>query len=279
MTLTVQPAIEFSLSTLCDLINRSFKGYVGGDINFTPTILAGFMAQGGFHLVRSLVALHDGEPAAIAMVARRGWSVRIGLMGVVEEFQNRGTGRWLLAQLADQAKANGDRSLVLEVIEQNQRAVHLYESCGYRSIRRLMGYDYQGRQADNRIFQPKVLEQIDILEAARQIAAWESADLPWQCSGFSLAKVGVPAVAYHTDDCYAICSNPDAETINLLGIAVPPDMQRKGMATQLVANLVSAHSSKNWHVSPICPQEYGAIFIRNNININPINQFQMELRL
>ncbi len=144
MTLTVQPAVEFPLSTLCDIINRSFKGYVGGDINFTPPVLAGFIAQGGIHLTRSLVALQDGEPAGIVMLARRGWSVRVALMGVIADFQNQGVGRWLLTQIADEAKTNGDRTLVLEVIEQNPRAVHLYEAGGYHSIRRLMGYDYQG---------------------------------------------------------------------------------------------------------------------------------------
>ncbi len=123
------------------------------------------------------------------------------------------------------------------------------------------------------------LERVDIIEAARHIAGWEAPDLPWQFSGISLAKSGAPAVAYRVDDCYAICSNPDAETINLLGLAVPPERQRKGMATRLVSTLIAAHSGKNWHVSPICPQEYGAIFLRNGFTVNPLNQFQMELRL
>jgi GNAT superfamily N-acetyltransferase len=279
MTLTVQPAVEFPLSTLCDIINRSFKGYVGGDINFTPSILAGFMAQGGIHLGRSLVALQDGEPAGIAMLARRGWSVRIALMGIIADFQNQGVGRWLLAQIADQAKSNGDRTVILEVIEQNPRAVHLYESCGYHSIRRLMGYDYQASDQNAPTGQASALQPVDIVEAARHIAAWEATDLPWQYSGISTAKIRAPSVAYRVDDCYVICSNPDAETITLLGLAVPPDQQRTGIATRLIATLIAAHASKNWHVSPICPQEYGAIFVRNGFTINALNQFQMELRL
>ena len=279
MTLTVQPAVEFPLSTLCDLINRSFKGYVAGDITFNPPILAGFMASGGIHLTRSLVALQDGEPAGIAMLARRGWTVRVALMGIVAEFQNQGVGRWLLAQMADEAKANGDRALVLEVIEQNPRAVHLYESCGYRSLRRLMGYDYKASEHNEQSSQTTALQQVDIVEAARRITAWETANLPWQFSGISLAKNGPPSVAYRIDQCYAICSNPEAETITLLGLAVPPDQQRKGVATALVAKLIAAHSGKDWHVSPICPEEYGAIFLRNGFTVNPLNQFQMELTL
>ncbi len=282
MTLTVQPAVEFPLSTLCDLINRSFKGYVAGDIQFTLPVLAGFMAQSDVHLARSLVVLQDGEPAGIAMLARRGWSVRVALMGVIAEFQNQGVGRWLLRQIADQAKTNGDRMLVLEVIEQNPRAVHLYEACGYRSIRRLMGYDYKANEQDKQNVssnQATVLERVDIIEAARHITAWEAADLPWQFSGISLAKVGAPSVAYRVDDCYAICSNPEAETITLLGLAVPPEKQRKGIATQLAAKLTVAHPGKNWRVPPTCPEEYGAIFLHNGFTVNPLNQFQMELAL
>ncbi len=279
MTLTVQPAFEFPLSTLCDVISRSFKGYVAGDISFTPPLLAGFLASGGIHLGRSLVALQDDEPAAIAMLARRGWTVRIALMGVTPDFQNKGVGRWLLNQIADQAKTNGDRTLVLEVIEQNPRAVHLYESCGYRSIRRLMGYDYKVNDQSTQNTSSTTLEQVDILEAARHITAWEAPNLPWQFSGIAAAKVGAPAVAYRVDDCYAICSNPEAETITLQGLAVPPEQQRKGIATQLVAKLMASHAGKHWRVSPICPEEYGAIFLRNGFTVNPLNQFQMELRL
>jgi len=279
MTLTIQPALEFPLATLCDIINRSFKGYIAGDINFTPPVLAGFMTSSGVHLTRSLVALQDGEPAGIAMLARRGWSVRVALMGVIADFQNQGVGRWLLAQMADAAKTIGDRTLVLEVIEQNPRAVHLYESCGYRSIRRLMGYDLPASSQDPSSSTTTALEQVDIFEAAQHIAAWEAPDLPWQCSGFSLVKGGTPNVAYHVEDCYAICSNTEAETITLLGLAVPPEQQRKGEATALVAKLIAAHPGKDWHVSPICPEEYDPIFLRNGFTVNPLNQFQMELTL
>jgi GNAT superfamily N-acetyltransferase len=279
MTLTIQPAVEFPLATLCDIINRSFKGYVAGDINFTPPILAGFLASGGVHLTRSLVVLQDGEPAGIAMLARRGWSVRVALMGVIPDFQNQGVGRWLLAQIADAAKTAGDRTVVLEVIEQNPRAVHLYETAGYRRIRRLMGYDLPASSQNTSSSSTAALEQVDIFEAAQHIAAWEAPDLPWQCSGFSLVKGGAPNIAYHIEDCYAICSNPQAETITLIGLAVPPERQRKGIATKLVAQLIAAHPGKDWHVSPICPEEYGPIFLRKGFTVNPLNQFQMALTL
>lgn len=281
MTLTIQPAVELPLSTLCDIINSSFKGYVGGDFHFTLPTLTGFMTPGDVNLSRSLVALQDGETAGIAMLARRGWTVRVALMGVAEGFQNQGVGRWLLGQVIDAAKAAGDRSLVLEVIEQNPRAVHLYESCGFTKVQRLMGYDYKGGADPQKppASPSPALEHVDILEAARHITAWEPPDVPWQFSGISVAKGGAPSVAYRVDDCYVVCSNPEAETIAFLGLAVPPERQRTGVATRLVAALMNAHSGKNWRVAPICPEKYGSIFLNNGFTLNPLNQFQMERML
>ena len=124
-SLTVQPAVEFTLPQLCDLVNRSFAGYVGGEVNFTPPVMANFMAQGDVHLGRSLVALSNNVPAGIALLARRGWTVRVALMGVVPDFQNQKVGRWLLGQMADEARQKGDKILMLEVIEQNPRAISM----------------------------------------------------------------------------------------------------------------------------------------------------------
>ncbi|MCA0457830.1 MAG: GNAT family N-acetyltransferase [Chloroflexi bacterium] len=278
MTLTVQPAAELPLLTLCELINSSFKGYVAGDFHFTLPTLTGFMTPADVNLSRSLVALQEGEPAGIAMLARRGWTVRIALMGVAEGFQNQGVGRWLLGQVIDAAKAVGDKSLVLEVIEQNPRAVHLYESCGFTKAQRLMGFDYK-TSGEGQPIAGTPHDRIDILEVARHVAAWESPDLPWQFSGITLAKSGPPSVAYHVDGCYAVCSNPEAETITLQGLAVPPERQRKGVATRLVADLVVAHPGKHWRVPPICPEKYAPIFLNNGFSPNPLTQFQMELRL
>lgn len=273
-SLTLQPAVEFTLPQLCDLINRSFAGYVGGEISFTPPVLANFMAQGDVHLGRSLVALSGDVPAGIAMLARRGWTVRVALMGVVPDFQNKGVGRWLLGQMADEARQKGDKALTLEVIEQNPRAVHLYESCGYRKLRRLMGYT-----GENLTGVAAKLTRIDSTESARRIVAWQPDDMPWQLSGESLVTFGPPVIGYRMGECYAVISNPDADNITIWGLAVPPEHQRKGLATRLVSALVAAHPGKTWHVAPICPEEYGAIFTRNGFTTKDLNQFQMELRL
>lgn len=274
MNLTVQPAFDFSLQALGDTITSAFTNYVGGSITFTVPVLANFLAQSDVHLGRSLVALADGQPAGIALIARRGSSSRVALMGIVPEFQGQKVGKWLMQQVIDQAKERGDQTLVLEVIEQNPRAVKLYESYGFRTVRRLIGYS-----GENLTGEAAILEPVDITEAARRITAWGSDDLPWQCSGESVLKAGPPAIAVKLNNSYAVLSNPEAERIVIQGLAVPPHQQRKGQATALVSALIAAYPGKSWYVSPICPEEFEQIFTRNGLKRVEINQFQMELKL
>ena len=61
-------------------------------------------------------------------------------MAVVPEARGRGVGKWLMAQLIAEAKARGERVMVLEVIEQNEPAVRLYKGCGFHTQRRLVSY-------------------------------------------------------------------------------------------------------------------------------------------
>lgn len=274
MVLSIQSAADFSFSTLCEVVNSAFVGYVGGEVQFTPRILASFVAQGDVHLGRSLVALEDDKPVGIGLLARRGDAVRVALMGVIAAAQGQGVGRRLLGQIEEEARQSGDRALTLEVIEQNPRAVFLYRSFGFTTMRRLMGYvgsDLTGDAAE--------LVRVDTAEAARRITAWEPPDTPWQCTGETLITYGAPTTSYRLGDCYAVISNPEAETINIFGLATPPEQQRRGVATRMVMALIAAFPGKSWRVPAICPEEYSAIFSRCGLTPDKISQFQMERRL
>jgi GNAT superfamily N-acetyltransferase len=179
-----------------------------------------------------------------------------------------------MEQLADEGRARGDRMLALEVIEQNPRGVRLYESCGFKTIRRLHGYS-----GANLIGAAATLTPIDVAECARHISAWSQPDLPWQCSGATLAKADPPHVGYQLDGCYAIITDPNAGSMVVRGLAVPPDRQRQGWGTRLVAALVAAHPGKSWHVPAICPAEFGPLFTGNGFTQDNLSQFQMALTL
>ena len=171
-------------------------------------------------------------------------------MGVVREAQDQGVGKWLMGEVIDQARARGDRVLTLEVIEQNPRAVRVYERCGFVARRRLLGF-----AGENLTGSVAPLESIDVAQAATKISAWSMADLPWPCSGESLAHDGPPGVAYRLGESCAILSDPSLTRITLRGFAVPPEQQGKGAATRLLAAVLAAHPGKHWQMPAVCPEE------------------------
>jgi ribosomal protein S18 acetylase RimI-like enzyme len=254
---------------------RAFTGYVGGTVSMHSDNLARMCAADASDLSLSQLVLSDREPVGFALIARRGWTSRVGAFGIVPEAQGQGVGKWLMNELIAQARARGDRALTLEVIEQNERGVRLYQSMGMRPLRRLVGY-----RGDMLAGTPSALEQVDPYEVARRVGAWQPVDLAWPCTGETLAAQGPPGVGYHLDTtAYALITNPEAETVTLRGLAVAPSRQRQGWATRMVAALLAAHPSRRWVVPAIMPEEVGPVFVWNGFTRTDINQFQMWMEL
>ena len=67
---------------------------------------------------------------AISMVYVNGASI-YGF-GVLPEYRGRGYGRQMLAWTVDKALTNGKRPVTLEVAPENEHALSLYHSCGFR---------------------------------------------------------------------------------------------------------------------------------------------------
>lgn len=59
--------------------------------------------------------------------------------GVLPELRNRGYGRIILRLMVAQLLAANVQTVILEVATQNERALHLYQSCGFREV---TVYDY-----------------------------------------------------------------------------------------------------------------------------------------
>ena len=87
----------------------------------------------------SRLYLRNDSPAGIVMIARRGWTSRLAAMAIAPSFRGRGLGQHLMRIAIREAKDRGDRSMILEVFEQNPAAVALYKKVGFRPIRRLIG--------------------------------------------------------------------------------------------------------------------------------------------
>jgi ribosomal protein S18 acetylase RimI-like enzyme len=275
MNLNCTPALEYSFRDLADLLNQSFAGYFM-DINFTPASTIQLVQRDGVDLNASQVVLYDGQAIGCALIARRGWTGRLAAMGLASEHRGQGIGGWLLEQLLAQAQARRERAMVLEVIEQNEPAVRLYERAGFQRIRRLVGYrlSYPTGTSD------PALEEVDLREVARVLTYYGLPDLPWQLAGESLAQDSLPQRGHRLGAAYAAISDPDRDHIFLKALVVPLEAQGQEAATRLLRALIGRYPDKTWQVPILWPEELApGLFKDLSFVRESLTQLQMRLDL
>lgn len=135
--ITYTSASALSLEALADLFTRSFEAYFYPGVT-TPEVLARRVATESIDLLRSVVLLAGGEPAGLALLARRARRAWCGGFGVTMPHRGRGLAHGLAAELLRQAREGGARALTLEVLTRNAAALRVYEAAGMAITRRLL---------------------------------------------------------------------------------------------------------------------------------------------
>src|SRR5687767_10087041 len=199
------PASNYSLSELVELLNRGFEDYFI-PIHFSIDMFSNMLHKDGIDLADSRVLISDNQVCGIALIARRHWlqASRVAAMGIARESRGKGAGSWLMKQLIDDASERGDREMVLEVIEQNEPAVKLYQKYGFESMRRLVGYIHRDKEAGKT--EKGELHDIDLREMGQLISHYGFPDLPWQLSGESITQMNPSPRAYRTGQAYIVIS-------------------------------------------------------------------------
>jgi ribosomal protein S18 acetylase RimI-like enzyme len=174
--------------------------------------------------------------------------------------------------LLGEASACGDRSMVLEVIENNLTAVRLYEACGFKTERRLVGYEGAFDPFD----EEAKLEEIDIRLVSRLVGTFGLNNLPWQISAESLAQYGPPNQAYRLGDASIVISNPAADQVAIRSVIVMPEARSQGQARRLIQAVIARHPNKKWLISALCPEEVGGLFEKIGFKRDTLSQFQMR---
>lgn len=275
MNLSLKPALEFHIAELATLMNRAFRGYIGGEMNFTAPAFAGFISRDDIDLSLSQIVLRDDQAIGLALIACRGGISRLAGMGIIPEAQKQGVGKWLMSQLIEQMQPRYDDEMILEVIEQNIPAVKLYQGIGFQTVRRLFGYSIEapGNLPDITI------EHAEILEVAKLLVMHGPDNLPWQVDGWNLARSGPLNAAWRLGSAYAVISDPGQDTIVIRGIVTLPEQQRQGQAAQLLQAIMAHFPHKRWYIPAICPEEYGPLFTKLGFTPVDINQFQMQYKI
>jgi ribosomal protein S18 acetylase RimI-like enzyme len=270
MDLELTSISGYGLEETVTLLNQGFADYFV-PIEFNTAALLNMLVHDGIDSTSSRIVSRGGEGVGVALIARRGWSSRLAGMAIVPAARRAGVGTWLMAQLLAQAKARGERRMVLEVIEQNTAAVRLYEGCGFRVLRRLVSLTASQPEIETEV----QLEEVDVREAARLATAHGLLDLPWQISGESLACLGLPNRAYRRGAAYVVISNPDAPRIGIRCLVVEPPARRQGQATRLLQAVLAHHPGKEWSVPALCPEEIRSVFEKVGFVRGELSQLQM----
>lgn len=274
MTLDTKSASDYPLPDLTQLLNLSFENYLV-PITFDLSQFLTMIRKDSVDLSASRVLLADDQPAGIALIARRGWTSRLAAMGIVQGQRGRGIGSWFMDKLIQEARERNDHDMVLEVIEQNEYAVRLYQKCGFRSVRRLIGLI---RKDANESLKNS-MKEIDLREAGSLISQYGLSDLPWQLAGETIAHMNPPTCAFRNGPALAVISNPTAEHVVIWSLLVEPGARGKDLGIDMLQHVIAKYPGKTWHVPAIFPEEFGSLFEQAGFEREELTQWQMRLML
>ncbi len=275
-----RPVAELTSAEVADAITRSFEGYLVS-IRFTPEAYERRFRNEHLDPYASRVYVRDGSLIGIMLVARRGWTRRVAAMAFVPEARGQKLGQRALSEVLAEARSQGERTVMLEVIDGNASAMALYTKMGFRPLRRLVGYRWEpspGPELD-------ALTEIDPLEVSRAVCREGEENLPWMLSVETLAGAVPPVRAYCLKDrlegrAFALTGDPKAENLTLNALVVPRAHRRRGWGSRMLQALAALHPGRPWLVSPIVPEELAPdFFARPGWERNAISQWEMRLEI
>jgi ribosomal protein S18 acetylase RimI-like enzyme len=181
-------ASELPEQALVELFNAGYSDYLL-PMRLSAAVFAEHVAANDIDLACSRVVLDD-QPAAFALIARRDGAGWVGGMATVPGYRRRGLGAEALtaglAALADR----GASVAWLEVINENRRALALYEKLGFEVIRDLVVWSLPARATDS-----TTSRAIEASSAHAWIRANRQDPEPWQRTDESVAAIGARGAA------------------------------------------------------------------------------------
>lgn len=274
MDFDLKPASDQPLPDLVRALNRGFEEYAV-PIHLNLSQFLDMVRKDSIDLTASRVLLVDDKLEGAALIARRGWVSRLAAMGISKEMRGKGAGSWLMEKLIHQARERGDHEMTLEVIEQNEAAVRLYQKFGFQTMRKLVGFIR--REAIE--LGTHELNEIDLREMGALISQFGLRDLPWQISGETIAQMTPPTRAYRNGQSYVAVSNPEADHVVIWSALVEPQARGRNLGVDVLKQVIAKFTGRTWHVPAIYPEELSGMFERANFELEKLSQWQMRLPL
>ncbi|MGZ4185695.1 MAG: GNAT family N-acetyltransferase [Solirubrobacteraceae bacterium] len=223
------PATQLSEPALVDLFNAGFSDYLL-PMQLTGAAWSEHVAANDIDLSCSRVVLDD-EPAALALIAIRDEAGWVGGMGTVPRYRRGGMGEEALTAGLAALSDRGADVAWLEVIDQNQRALRLYEKLGFEVVRDLVVWSLQARHADPlaaRTIQPSSAHAW-IRDNRRDREPWQRADESVAAIGARGARMRGLVVDRAGEVAAAALVRDDSPAVEVLQLAAPDEHAATGL--------------------------------------------------
>lgn len=271
MSFEIIPAHDVPFAEQASISNRAFAGYVGGWTELNPETLARFLVLQGADLFYSRFVRGPEGIVGFGYINRTGKVLRLAGMGIVPEARGSGAAAQLLEQLFAEAEARGDKTMMLEVIEQNPRAHALYRRHGFREITRLLSWR---REAFPDTHGSPPLEEISIVDAIQIPGAREYPELPWQISRHAVVK-GLRPQAFRVGAACVVISDPEAPPIRLQGLWSKTNAWEQLQAA--VARVLDHFHESEFLAGAVWPEDFGVHVLEPlGFKQEPISQFLLR---
>ena len=273
MSFEFVPAYDVPLAEQAEIFTQAFAGYVGGSFEMDAGGLARFIFHQGADLFYSYFVRTAEGLTAFAYLNRMGNISRVAGMGVLPAARRSGLARRLLSHLLEEAKARGDQTMMLEVIEQNPAAHRLYLQQGFRETGRLPGWRRKpGTPPTESTAQ---LEEVSLIEASQLPSALEYPDIPWPISRHALAK-SAARHAFRSGPTLVAIGDPQVTPTRLHVLSCSETMDWAALRKTAGA-LLQRYPGHEFFTPPVFPEEFGQqIFEPLGFAREPLSQFLLR---
>ncbi|EOD8969952.1 GNAT family N-acetyltransferase [Klebsiella quasipneumoniae] len=268
MELTAVPATQFSSVQLTDILNACFEAYLVPVTQSVEGFVQRFSAE-GMSLIDSRVWLAGDEPAAIAIVARRGNMARLAAFALRPAWRGKGLGWKLMQELLTFLQQQEIETVSLEVIRDNHAAVALYQSLGFTRRYGLCGY----LSAEPLAAAPGVLQPYPILALLRRAVEESNSQLPWLMDPLTFATLPCRVVTLE-QRAFAVLSTSGSRPV-LQFLWVEPAARRQGLAQALLMALALQFPGIGTSVT--VPETFTPLFAAAGYAPLSLQQYEMTM--
>lgn len=258
--MVIRPLTAADFDAVFAAFNEAFSDYLV-PLTLTREQFAEMMHRRGWVPEKSPAAFEGERIVAFTLNAVEGDRAYDSGTGVVPSHRRRGLARDLMQRSFE--LLHDCRTYVLEVLEQNEKAIALYRALGFEETRPLQCWRFEYSGAEPR-------------SDGQSHEEWWTIQPSWQNSTGSIRRAGTEHLTLGDENGYAIVFPGNGD---LPQLAVRPEARRKGTGTHLLRAAASA-AGKPLRILNIDDRDAGiAAFLEAAGAARTVRQLEMERNL